>query len=268
MPDPLITLTTDFGEDSPYVAALKGAVLSVNPAARLLDLGHQVPPQDVRHAAFFLAASIPYFPPGVIHVVVVDPGVGSERALLCVTVGGHRLLAPDNGCWTHLARGAAAPVVIRLAEPRYWRQPVSATFHGRDILAPVAGHLSLGLDPLTLGPVVSEWVRLEERPPAGTAGELSGEVVFVDRFGNLITNLPGDAFGAPQTQPVRVAVNDQEVSRVVRTYADAPPGSLVALVSSAGLIEVAVVQGSAAERLRAGVGARVTVTFPAAPPSA
>ena len=104
MPDPLISLTTDFGEASPYVAALKGAILSVNPAARLLDLSHAIPPQDLRHAAFFLAAAIPYFPPGLIHVVVVDPGVGSDRALLYVELEGHRLLVPDNGCWTTLLR--------------------------------------------------------------------------------------------------------------------------------------------------------------------
>src|SRR5438067_9657108 len=165
MPAPLVTLTTDFGEDSPYVAAVKGVILSVNPDARLLDLGHQLPPQDIPHASFFLTAAIPYFPPGTLHVVVVDPGVGTERALLYVEVGGQRLLAPDNGCWTRLIAAGATPRVIRLAEPRYWRQPVSATFHGRDILAPVAGHLSLGLDPGLLGPAVTKWVRWDEPAP-------------------------------------------------------------------------------------------------------
>ena len=261
MPDPLITLTTDFGEDSPYVAAMKGVILSINPAARLIDLSHQIPPQDVRQAAFFLASALPYFPAGVIHVVVVDPGVGTERALLHVTVAGHRLLVPDNGCWTLLARAVAgAPAVIRLAEPRYWRQPVSATFHGRDILAPVAGHLSLGTDPRALGPAVSQWVELEERPPTVEADRLAGAVVFVDHFGNLITNIPGDAFMALAGRPMRVMVGGHEVSRRVRTYAEAEPGALVALVSSAGTLEVAVVQGSAAKRLGIGVGAPVTVT--------
>src|SRR5712692_570889 len=123
MPDPIVTLTTDFGEESPYVAAMKGVILGINPNARLVDLSHQIPPQVVRHAAFFLASAIPYFPPGVIHVCVVDPGVGSDRALLCVEVAGHRLLVPDNGCWTELANPSGqAPIVIRLADPRYWRQ--------------------------------------------------------------------------------------------------------------------------------------------------
>src|SRR5262245_20398448 len=119
MPDPIITLTTDFGAAAPYAAAIKGVILALNPAARLVDLTHQVPPQDVRHAAFFLAAAVPYFPHEAIHVVVIDPGVGTERALLYVEAAGRRLLAPDNGCWTHLKGADGAPTVIRLEEPRF-----------------------------------------------------------------------------------------------------------------------------------------------------
>ncbi len=194
MPEPIITLTTDFGEESPYVAAMKGVILGINPSARLVDLSHQIPPQNLAYAEFFLSGAIPYFPHDALHVVVVDPGVGTQRALLYVEVAGHRLLVPDNGCWTELAALAGqTPLVIRLAEPRYWRHPVSATFHGRDILAPVAGHLSLGVDPRTLGPQVEEWVRCELRRPTLVPGRLAGEVMFVDRFGNLITNIPGEA---------------------------------------------------------------------------
>jgi S-adenosylmethionine hydrolase len=175
------------------------------------------------------------------------------------------LLVPDNGCWTLLPGGGAPPTVIRLTEARFWRQPVSATFHGRDILAPVAGHLSLGLDPLELGPVMTEWVKLDQRPATATPERLSGEVIFVDHFGNLITNIPGEALAALRQRPVRIVIQDREVPRRVRTYGEAPPGELVALVSSAGLLEIAVVQGSAAERLRVGVGAAVTVSAPAPP---
>src|SRR4051794_24327330 len=128
MAEPLITLTTDFGEGSPYVAAMKGVVLSLNPRARLLDLSHTIPPQDLRHAAFFLRAALPYFPPGTLHVVVIGPGVGTARSVLYVETAGQRLVVPDNGCWTELARAAGgAPSVLRLAEPRYWRPEVSAT---------------------------------------------------------------------------------------------------------------------------------------------
>src|SRR5262245_9382522 len=133
MTEALVTLTTDFGEASPYVAALKGVLLTVNASARVIDLSHQIPAQDIRHTAYFLAAVVPYFPAGVIHVAVVDPGVGTTRALLYVEVAGHRLLAPDNGCWTLIGPRPLQPErVIRLEEPRYWRQTVSATFHGRD----------------------------------------------------------------------------------------------------------------------------------------
>src|SRR5262249_13655783 len=192
MSHPLITLATDFGEASPYVAAMKGVILGLNPDARLLDLSHAIPPQDLRHAAFFLAGAVPYFPPGVIHVVVVDPGVGTDRALLHIDLGGHRLLAPANGCWTFLAeRLGVAAVVPRLEEARYWRPEVSATFHGRDILAPAAAHLSLGVKPSELGPVMEKWVGLPWPAPTRTPDGWQGEVIFVDGFGNLISNIPG-----------------------------------------------------------------------------
>lgn len=255
MPDSVVTLTSDFGEASPYVAAMKGVLLSINPAVRILDLSHRIPPQDIRHAAFFLAAALPEFPPCAIHVVVVDPGVGSERALLYVELDGRRLLAPDNGCWTELARGASVPPrVIRLANARYWRPTISATFHGRDILAPCAGHLSLGVDPSALGPEVHEWVRLELPSMSVQSNGWSGEVIFVDSFGNLLTNLPGKLLVETSA---RLFVGNEEVTRRVRTYAEAEPGTIVALQSSTELLEIAVVQGNAAARLRVSVGTPV-----------
>jgi S-adenosylmethionine hydrolase len=259
MADPLITLTTDFGTESPYVAAMKGVILGLNPRARLLDLSHQVPPQDVRYAAYFLAGAIPYFPAHALHVVVVDPGVGSERAVLYVEVDGHRLLVPDNGCWTSLLReGGPPPRVLRVEESRYWRQPVSATFHGRDVFAPVAGHLSLGLDPGRLGPAAAEWVRLTVPRPAAGMNSIRGEVIFVDHFGNLITNIPAEGRQPPDVLHVGKRTYRRGF-RWVRTYADAAPGALVALASSNGMLEVAVAQGNAARKLAAGVGTPVTV---------
>jgi S-adenosylmethionine hydrolase len=260
MTESLITLTTDFGEGSPYVAALKGVILSINREARILDLSHQIPPQDLRHTAFFLAHAIPYFPGGVIHVIVVDPGVGTERALLYVEAEGHRLLVPDNGCWTYLARPPCSPVVRRLAEPRYWRPAVSATFHGRDILAPVAGWLSRGLNPELLGPRQDDWVRLTIPPPSIDGDRLNGEVVFIDHFGNLITNIPGEAVAALSNRPLRVTVGTRDVDRQVRTYGEGQPGVPIFLISSAGMLEIAVIQGSAASRLEAQVGTKVSVT--------
>jgi S-adenosylmethionine hydrolase len=258
MPDPIITLTTDFGEDSPYVAAMKGVILGINPAVRLIDLSHQIPPQDLKHAAFFLSESVPCFPPDVIHVVVVDPGVGSGRALLYVEVDGHRLLAPDNGCWT-LIRGTPEQV-IRLTNARYWRTQVSATFHGRDILAPTAAHLSLGIDPAALGPVVTQWERLDIPTPPPLPDGVAGEVIFVDHFGNLITNIPSNFL---EHQPTQLTVGRRIGLEFLcsRTYADFEPGKLIVLVSSSGYVEVAIVQGNAASHLSAIVGDSVLLRW-------
>lgn len=258
----IITLTTDFGQDSPYVAAMKGVILGINPAASIVDLNHQVPPQDLRQAAYFLRSVLPYFPSGVIHVVVVDPGVGTDRALLYVEVERHRLLVPDNGCWTSLVNDDAQPEVIRLAELRYWRLPVSATFHGRDILAPVAAHLTLGVDPAQLGPPTDEWVRLHLPMPRREEDRCFGEVVHVDRFGNLITNLPGELLATPAGRRACAVIGDHEVSRSVRTYAEAPTGAVVCLMSSNGYLEIAVVEGNAARTLQAGVGTPVVLALP------
>jgi S-adenosylmethionine hydrolase len=257
MPDPIITLTTDFGEASPFVAAMKGVMLSINPKARLVDLSHQIPPQDVQHAAFFLAEAVPYFSPEAIHVVVVDPGVGTQRELLYVEVGKHRLLAPDNGVCALLARGRTVGKRIRLAKKKYWRRDVSPTFHGRDILAPVAAHLSLGIDPAKLGPAARKWVQLQLPEPVNEKERISGEVVFVDGFGNVITNIPGDLL--PKAGPAKVKVEGHAVQRWVRSYGEAEKGELVALVSSGGLVEIAEVQGSAADRLGLKRGAKVRV---------
>jgi S-adenosylmethionine hydrolase len=259
--DPLLTLATDFGEESPYVAAMKGVILSINPQARILDLSHQIPPQDVRHAAFFLRQALPYFPAGVLHVVVVDPGVGSERAILYVRGAGHVLLTPDNGCWTALPWADAPDLqVIHVAEPAYWRPKVSATFHGRDIFAPVAGHLSRGLDARKLGPEVKTWVRLPMASPRREGQTWHGEIMFVDHFGNLITNIPGQPFQALVAPRLMVEIGDQTIHpRWVKTYAGAGPEDIVALVSSADTLEIAVPHGNAAERLGARLGMNLQV---------
>ncbi len=256
----LITLTTDFGTASPYVAAMKGVILSTNPRAQIVDLTHAIPPQDVHHAAFFLAAALPFFPPEAIHVVVVDPGVGTDRALLFVEIGTMKILAPDNGCWTILERGTSTkPVVRQLVEERLWRSPVSATFHGRDILGPVAAHLSRGEAAASVGPTVSTWKRLEVPQPNPVVGGCTGEVVFIDGFGNLITNIPGWQM---RDRARRLRVGRRLLRRgfaQVRSYGDADAGSLVLLESSAGLLEIAVVNGNAQRELGARIGSPVTV---------
>jgi hypothetical protein len=254
MTAPFITLTTDFGEADSYVAAMKGVILSINPAARLMDLGHQLPPQDVVHAAFFLAGAVPYFPPGSLHVVVVDPGVGTDRALLYAELGAQRLLAPDNGVLTLLERSLGVRRLFRLAESRFWRADVSRTFHGRDILAPVAAHLSLGVRPEELGPALTELHRLKFPEPRADAASVRGEVVDIDRFGNLITNIPASLISERTSFLAEVC---GRTARSVPAYADASPGELVVLVSSSGLLEVALNQGNGARELAAKRGAAV-----------
>jgi S-adenosyl-L-methionine hydrolase (adenosine-forming) len=253
MAAPILTLTTDFGTSSPFVAAMKGVILGINPDARLVDLSHAIPPFDLLHASFFLTEALPHFPPGTIHVVVVDPEVGTERDILLVEVADQRLLAPDNGCWTRLGEPSR---VLRVTERRFWRPSVSSTFHGRDVFAPVAAHLSLGVDPGELGPPAPRWRTLSVPSPTAHPNGVAGEVVFVDHFGNLITNIRGDTLPAS----CRATIAGTEARRV-RTYADAAVGELVAVVSSGGMLEVAEVQGSAARRLSAGVGTPVRVDW-------
>lgn len=245
MDAPLVTLTTDFGAGSAYVAAMKGALLRVHPGVHLLDLCHTIPPQDCRAAACFLKTAIPWYPRGTLHVVVVDPGVGTDRALLYLEVDGQRLLAPDNGCWTSLGEPQR---VFRLTETRFWHAQVSNTFHGRDILAPVAGHLCRGVAPELLGPPTAEWVRLPFPRPSSSGSHIMGEIVTIDHYGNLISNIQiNHGWSA-------VVPGGQRIERRVRTYGEAAPGELVSLIGSGGYVEVAVVQGNAALTLGAQIG--------------
>lgn len=269
MPRPIITLTTDFGEDSAYAAAVKGSVLSICPEVQLVDLSHSIPPQDVLHAAFFLSEAVPWFPAGTIHVVVVDPGVGTSRRLLYVewpdssgerqpAAEGQRLLVPDNGVCTLLWRRQPALRILQISNQRYFRSVVSNTFHGRDILAPVAGHLANGLDPSQLGEPVADPVLLPFPQPHREGQRIRCQVVFVDHFGNLLTNLHRD--DCPNCGVTEVEVLGIR-PRWVRTYGEASPGETVALWSSGGWLEIAVVQGHAAHRLNLGRGVPVLVTL-------
>jgi S-adenosylmethionine hydrolase len=256
----LVTLTTDFGAGSAYAAAVKGALLAVNPEAALVDLSHHIPPQDLHYTAFFLRACVPYFPPATLHVVVVDPGVGSERAILYVELAEQQLLVPDNGCWTALVEAMGPPRrVLRLTESRFWRPQVSNTFHGRDIFAPVAGHLSRDIDPALLGVPTDTWVNLALPQPHISEIVLEGEVIFIDDFGNLLTNIPAGAFQRFQERGMRVWVGGAEIAWWVRTYAEAVPGTAVALISSSDTLEIAVCQGHAARHFQACVKTSVRV---------
>jgi S-adenosylmethionine hydrolase len=258
---PLITLTTDFGRASPYVAVMKGVILSINPNARVLDLTHDIRPQDVRHASYFLATAVPYFPPGTIHVCVVDPGVGSERAALYADTPDQRLVGPDNGVFTGVIRKLGCHAAGVLTAPRFWRTPnPSSTFHGRDIFAPAAAHLSLGVRFPEIAPGGIDPVQLPQRCAVTFGKKWRGEVQFVDDFGNVITNVPACKL---KSLPVRVTLGGTRlgVVRWVRTYSEASPGDLVSLFSSDGFLEIAQVNGSAARRLGVDAGAAVELEW-------
>ena len=258
----LITLTTDFGYGSSYVAVMKGVILSINPAAEVVDIAHNVPPQDILRGALLLVEASHWFPAGTIHVAVVDPGVGSERRLLYARVGDQVYVAPDNGLLNPLARQRQPSTIIALENREFWLPEISSTFHGRDILAPVAAQLSLGLEPERLGPRIDSIVELSWPEPSVIENKILGEVLSIDGFGNLITNIRGHLLLRRGTATAfRVACEGHSTENFVRTYADRPPGTLVALIGSSGLLELAIVAGSAANHLDAHNGSLVEVDW-------
>lgn len=261
-PPAIITLTTDFGEGSRYVAAMKGVLLSINPDLRLIDISHSVPPQDIQHGAIVLAETAPFFPPHTLHIAVVDPGVGTNRRIVYAQIGEQRFIAPDNGLLSRLAAAEWPSKIVSLDEPRFWRPQVSSTFHGRDIMAPVAARLSLGLSPDELGRPLDSLVSLTWREAEKVANKISGEVVEVDSFGNLVTNITrAQLAGVPTDESVTVACDEHATQGIFQTYSDQPEMTLIALVGSGDQLELAIVGESAAAMLGVPVGAPVTVTW-------
>ncbi len=258
-PTRVITLLTDFGARDIYVGVLHGVIAGIAPAARVVDLTHEVSPQAVAEGAFLLDAAAPYFPDGTIHVAVVDPGVGSDRRLLCAVTERATYLAPDNGLLTRVLAREPARVVVSIEDPAWFLSVVSRTFHGRDKLAPVAAHLACGLDPLRLGPVVApgDVVRLAVPAPRRVAPDrLMGEVVHIDRYGNAVTNISPD--GLPVVRSARIA-GQQVLGPPCRSYAERAVGELLLITGSTGLLEVAVNAGDARARLGIARGAPVEV---------
>jgi hypothetical protein len=256
---PIITLTTDFGLADGYVAAMKGVILGIAPQATLVDISHQIEPQNVREAAYVLRTALPYFPPGAVHVAVVDPGVGSARRPLAARVGNSFLVGPDNGVFTYALQSAGQPAAcVHLDNPKYWLPQVSRTFHGRDIFSPVAAHLANGVPLEALGAVIDDPVQFEVQPAQRKPdGSLRGQVIHVDRFGNLVSNIPGAWLAGKHW---RVHIAGQQIIGPNLAYADAAPGQLLTLVSSDATLEVAVRDGSAAERLGVAAGEPIAVT--------
>jgi len=251
----IITLLTDFGSRDEYVACLKGVILGLNPQAVLVDLSHEVPPQDIQAGALVLAAATPYFPPGTINLAVVDPGVGTGRRGLAARGRGQFWVGPDNGLFHLIFAGQTDIDIVSLENPVYFLPQVSPTFQGRDLFAPVAAHLSLGVELPRLGPTVTDPVRLPWPEPFFTAAILRGEIIYVDRFGNLVSNIAADAFHSwLKGENCQIKVGPVTLTRLHRTYGETAPGEVLALVGSHGFLEIACARGSAAARLRVAVG--------------
>jgi S-adenosyl-L-methionine hydrolase (adenosine-forming) len=260
----LITLLSDFGLSDSYVGVMKGAIAQINPALKVIDLTHNIPPQNIAAARFQLMSAFAYFPKGTVHIAVVDPGVGSVRRAIAVEFANGFLVAPDNGLLSGVLSQSPAIAAVELTKSNYWRtaEP-SSTFHGRDIFAPIGAHLASGvslnkvgqsIDPGTLVQLPLPEYRCDIDPIRGT-GKVQGVIQMIDRFGNLITNIPGNVVRGKQWSVIAAGIQMPGCN----TYGDLPPASLLALVGSHGWIEIGVNCGDASAKLELDYGSEITI---------
>jgi S-adenosylmethionine hydrolase len=262
----LITLTTDFGWRDAYVAAMKGVIYGIDPALRVVDLTHDISPQDIFEGSLFLAGALPYFPKGTVHVAVVDPSVGTGRHPIAVSAGGQMIVCPDNGLPSLFLREHPLQEACIITNPRFMRETVSTTFHGRDVFAPTAAHLARGASLHELGDELDTLVMLDiPRPRKESAECIRGEIMHVDRFGNLVTNIQQAMLR--NVTPLTIRAGRHLVRGIHRAYAEVPPGRTLALFGSSGYLEIAINGGNARAALRLDQGNEVIVTLKlAAPP--
>jgi S-adenosyl-L-methionine hydrolase (adenosine-forming) len=255
----VITLTTDFGTCDWFVGTMKGVIASIAPQTKVIDLTHDLPQGDIRGGAFALAASHRFFPKGTVHLVVVDPGVGSRRKAIAVQTDSSLFIGPDNGVLSWALAKEKIRHIRSLENAAYFLSPVSRTFHGRDIFAPAAAHLSCGMPIQKLGPALKDWVRLEWPRPRERRGGFEGEVVYIDRFGNGITNLESGLLRDSTEATCEVRAPRRRVCPVKTHYQAVAPNSPVAVVGSSGFIEIAVNGGSAEKALGLRIGTRMVL---------
>jgi hypothetical protein len=260
MKTPVISLLTDFGSRDHYVAAMKGVMLGICPNVRLVDVTHETSAYEVAEAAYTLAQTVPSFPAGTVHLVVVDPGVGSSRRALVAEAAGQRFVAPDNGVLTMVLSGDPKHRVREITAQAYFRKPVSRTFHGRDIFAPVAAHLASGVPPAKFGKRIDDFLRLNLPKPQRTARRgWTGCILKIDRFGNLITNFDWALFSRLLEQPFEIHVGLRSISRLAENYSAIPLGEICVIQGSSGYIEISAHQARAADILGVSAGAPVEI---------
>ena len=259
----VITLTTDFGMQDGFVGIMKGVIYGIAPQVKIVDISHAIKPQNIHEGALTLWRAAPFFPSGTIHICVVDPGVGTQRRPLAARVGEHYFVGPDNGLLTPLIQDAEEnkkpTEFVHLNNPRYWLPKISRTFHGRDIFAPVAAHLANGISLSELGTPFDDPVRMELSRPEKTANGWIAHVTSIDVFGNLTTDLPISALQGRTDLLFRL--RDLEVNGITASYGHQQPGEVIAVIDSEDHLEIAVVNGNAAEQLGAKVGETVQVIY-------
>ncbi len=261
-----ITLTTDFGTRDWFVGTMKGVILGLAPRAKVVDLTHEIPPGNIRAGAFSLATSYSFFPRDTIHVAVVDPGVGTQRRAIAVRTSSYLFVGPDNGLLSWALAKEKVQAIYALQNKAYFLSEVSATFHGRDVFAPVAAHLTRGVAPHKLGPPLNDCIRLEWPETKPTRQGIQGEVLYIDRFGNAITNIAACMLGTRANNSCAI-VRGKRICSLVPTYHSVPPGRPVAVISSSGFVEIAVNCGDAAMSLGLCFGSKVELREgPASPP--
>jgi len=260
MRKPIITLLTDFGSKDPYVASMKGVILNINPQCLLVDITHQVNPHDIEEGAFTLANAYSYFHKGTIHLSVVDPGVGGIRRPILLVTENYFFVGPDNGLFTLVTRREKVKQVVVLTKKKYFLPKVSRTFHGRDIFAPVAAHLSLGIKPKAFGYEINSLKELRVQKPVMKEGKLVGEILHIDIFGNVVSNIDeAKLFRFNQSRPFVIRAGGKTIRGLKRGYWEGKKGELIALLGSNGLLEISLREGNAQKTLKAERGDPITV---------
>jgi S-adenosylmethionine hydrolase len=260
MRKPIISLLTDFGEKDHYVASMKGVILNINPQCILVDITHEVRPHDIQEGAFILANTYSYFPKGTIHLSVVDPEVGGMRKPVLLVTQNYFFVGPDNGLFTFIAQREKVKQVVVLTKKKYFLPKVNMTFHGRDIFAPVAAYLSLGISPKAFGEKLEHWVKLDLKEPEVRGKRLSGEILHIDHFGNLISNIDQERFtNFIKREPFVIQIGEKAISEIKRGYWEGKRREIIALFGSGGFLEISIKEGSAQKKLKLKKGDRVFV---------
>lgn len=257
----IITITTDFGTENGFIGVMKGVIWGIAPESHIADITHEIPPQNVRLGAYALWRVVPFFPPGTVHIAVVDPGVGTKRRPIGLSIGNQKYIVPDNGLITPILEDgerADQPIeIVHLNNPDYWLPKVSHTFHGRDIFSPTGAHLAHGVPLGELGDPISDPVRLDFSRPKKTQQGWEAHITIIDVFGNLTTDLPAEKITDPENATFRL--KNHVIDGMVTSYGHREPGSLIALADSEDYLEISVVNGNAAKSLGAEIGDTVEV---------